>query len=178
MRKQNKKQEKRRKNKNNRLIFIILSVLFFLVLLLLIINMPLYPYYGLHTRDSEIKFMWVGQNEKALVDETIDFKNPIEVKKNQLIELEPGTYYWKTSKIGTINKFTIDSEVSIIREGDNIKNTGNTKLFIEFFKNMGLTGHAVLDVDESVEQKNATKVIASQFDEQKNKTQEEKNETN
>ncbi len=167
----------RKENKMNKNVVMAFCLALALVLFMIFfVNIPVSPEH--ETTLRHIKFDWIGLENKAFIDSDIGFSNPFEVKKGEIIVLEPGQYYWRISKIGAINGLSIDSEVSIINKNGSVKNTGNVQILVEFFKRIGLTSKIVLDVDESKEMEGDL-ALASEFDDrlglnQTNQSQENK----
>ncbi len=94
-----------------------------------------------------------------LLDENPEFTSPekIYVKNNLVINLKPGTYYWKILGVlqSEVRKLTIKSKVELkFRENlennsYDVVNAGNTRLLVNVFNNTNLIGNVVLDVGES-----------------------------
>ena len=179
-RKKKRKKVKQIKNKKQKekiiLIPIIFSIVILIILAILIINIPLNPKYGIHTTDTTTYFKWIGFATNAYVDDNPEFTSPIIVEKDEFLELKPGDYYWKTEMLSPINKFTIDSEVTItIEDGEKdetkkVRNVGNIEILLEIFKNFVLTGRTVLNLNETLDinVSNNTKIIASQYNAETN----------
>ncbi len=145
-----------------------LVIAFFLALALVLfmiffVNIPLSPINDTHTNSREIRFDWAGLSGHAFLDDNPDFVHPGEVRKGEILNLESGKYYWKIPDGGMVNEFSIDSEVSIIKKDGRIKNTGNVQILVEFFRKMGLTNKAVLEINESNEMEGDL-ALASEFD--------------
>ncbi len=145
-----------------------------LILALLFINFPLNPKNGTHTTATNIEFGWTGFASKAFIDDNLEFSSPLIIEKNRAVKLEPGEYYWKTEFLSPINSFSVDSKVAVAVEEDEngagkIRNEGNIAILLEFFRNFVKTGQAVLELDESLElnESNDTKIIASQYGDNK-----------
>jgi len=134
-------------------------------LLFVILNSSLliYPKENAHTRNSRMELEWIGMNN-AKLDENPQFTSPVAIEKNSpVIELKPGTYYWK-SGFGRTHKFTIDSEVSISVTSSSIENEtayrienqGNTRVLLDI---IGLiTGRVILEPDAVAYQKNVSEI--------------------
>ena len=67
-----------------------------------------------------------------------------------------GEYYWKVIAIknnkeisSSVGKFKIDSVVAT-EINETLKNVGNTKVDVEISNDAGITGSAVLDVNEEI----------------------------
>lgn len=107
--------------------------------------------------NTTILFEWIGLSNTVLVDDNQEFTSPITLKENAGITLEPGEYYWRTTGFSIKKQFKIDSEVTIsIKKGENnsynVENKGNVGLILETLRNRdwGITGTAILDLDESL----------------------------
>ena len=126
-----------------------------ILLVLMIGNILLEPIDNYETHSIVIRFSKLGLGN-ILVDDNPRFSSPLIVEAKS-IELDPGTYYWKTTGISEIRKFTIISDVGIeVKDrGDNreIRNVGNTDLDLRFrrWNDFGITGSAVLDVRGKME---------------------------
>ena len=175
MKKKEKVKKEKRKEKSN-ITSVIIPVISLIIIFLAIMNLPIQPSQGIHTTNTTLKFRWIGLAERAFVDDNEEFSSPIIVEKNSEVNLEPGTYYWKTEFLSPVQGFTIDSSVVIAvenaaNESQQVQNVGNIWILLEIFKNLRLTGKAVLGVNETLNlhltEKNETHVIASQYDKDK-----------
>ena len=147
-----------------------------ILFMIFFVNIPISPMH--ETTGREVKFDWIGLGNRAFIDSDQRFNDASEIRKGETIEMGPGKYYWKISETGATNPLVIESEVSIMNQGGMIKNTGNVKILVEFFKKIGLTSKAVLDVGDSSNIEDDKSIIASQYDDSYyNKTNETKNET-
>ena len=134
------------------------------VFMIFFINIPISPVH--ETTDREIKFDWIGLEDGAFVDTDQGFNDASEIRKGETVKMGPGKYYWKISETGAINSLVIQSEVSLAKQGNTVKNTGNTRILVEFFRKIGLTSRSVLDVDDSDRIEDVDGIlIASEFDE-------------
>lgn len=123
-----------------------------LLIVLLNFNILLYPEKGMQTRNTTIKFAWLGLTSYAKIDENPQFTSPLVIEReNPVAELKPGTYYWKAG-LSRIHSFIIESEVALevkpaLIENETayrIENQGNTRILLNIIRNiMGLTGRAV-----------------------------------
>ena len=106
---------------------------------------------------------------KILIDDNLDFSSPevIYAKDDLVINLKPGTYYWKVEGAlsSEIRSLTVISEIDLkIKEsGDkfSIVNSGNTRFNVDVYEYGKLKGKIVLEKDEESEA-NGTKFIGSQ----------------
>jgi len=164
MKKQNKK---RRKLK----LIWITSTIILIATLFTIFSILLYPFQNMHTASRIIEFKFTGLATKVLVDDNPDFTSPIVKTKPFIIDLDPGTYYWKTNFPSPVRTFTIDSEVAInLLEKENrtytIQNKGNTiiDLIIRNIKDWAMTGKAIVGLNEEADIKieNNSAIEASQ----------------
>lgn len=154
-------------------IYMLLNIVIIaLIFLILNINLLIYPKENMHTRSNKIRFEWIGLSNVKL-DDNPEFSSPIEIsKKNPVIELKPGKYYWKAG-LSKTQSFVIDSEVSVavnpaVVENETsyrIENQGNTRVLLNIIRKiMGLTGRVVLEPN-AVTYENASgieKIIASE----------------
>lgn len=104
-----------------------------------------------------MEFKWIGFSKTILIDDDNDFTSPITLKENEQATLEPGNYYWKTTGLSTISQFKVDSEVGIIvrrvsNDSFNIENTGNVDEIIETRQGFGITGAAILEPNQNLNQ--------------------------
>ncbi len=111
------------------------------------------------TSNNSVLFSFEKANE-ILIDDNLEFSSPQEifVEDNLIVNLKPGTYYWKVQGAlpSSVRKLTIISEVALKlkkSEGSryDLVNAGNTLLNVDIYQNENLTGSIVLDVDESKE---------------------------
>ena len=128
------------------------------------------PIDDLQTSNSSVLFEF----EKAdiiLIDDNRDFTSPdrLNVNNNFVINLKPGTYYWKAQGAGglesDIRELKILSNVDLKMKKRNNKyvlvNAGNTILNVEIYNNTEFKKNLTLAVDEEKDEK-GTKFIASQ----------------
>jgi hypothetical protein len=120
------------------------------------------------TTDTSILFAFEKAN-LILIDDNLEFTSPLEifVEDNLVINLKPGTYYWKVegALASEIRELTIESEIDLKlrkskfnKESYEIVNAGNTKLNVDVYEKGELTGNVILGVDES-EEVSGTKFI-------------------
>ena len=164
MKKQNKKRKKLK-------LIWITSTIILIATLFAIFSILLYPFQNMHTASRIIEFKFTGLATKVLIDDNPDFTSPIVKTKPFILDLEPGTYYWKTNFLSPVRTFTIDSEVTInLLKKENqtytVQNKGNTMidLIIRNIKNWAMTGKAIVGVNEEldIEVKNDSAIEASQ----------------
>ena len=99
-----------------------------------------------------------------LIDDNLEFTSPekIFVEDNILINLEPGTYYWKIKGIteSEIRKFTVISRVDLrLRKSEEnnseesqfyeVVNAGNEALNVDVYEEDNITGMFLLNPEES-----------------------------
>jgi len=149
-----------------------------LIIIILNSSIAIYPIEGMRTRNTSIKFAWLGLASYAVVDDNPDFTSPIVVEKNEMVELEPGEYYWCIPFFYTClqrKSFTIESEVSLTGKkietlGENVtylvENTGNTPSKVEVRNLLGrlITGLFILEPKaiKLVKINETAKIIAKQ----------------
>ena len=137
------------------LILIVGSALILMILVGYSRPLLISPQNELVTTNNSILFSF----EKAdfiLIDDNSDFTSPekIYVKDNLIINLRPGTYYWKIGGISEseTRELTINSEVNLkLKEAGEkyeVVNSGNTRLNVEIYDNGFYTGNIILGVDE------------------------------
>lgn len=132
----------------------------FLIAVLIVIYF-LYPKTEINVNENLVDFKSI--NAKVIIlSENPDFSNPryleIEEGGNAVLNLNPGTYYWKADN-GIIksmkNEITINSEVGIeINRTENkskLVNVGNVKINVTRNKEGVLIGYVTLGPDESKE---------------------------
>jgi len=133
---------------------IIVAVLIGSIILLLNNILLLSPSGVIYDRSPTLRWSGFSDGYQVLVSEDPDFNNPIIEKEvdgtDFAIEndLEFGEYYWKVvSKDGEsiTGYFVIDSMVQV-ENNEKVRNKGNTPILIS-----GITGGAVLDIEEEVE---------------------------
>ncbi len=126
------------------------------------------PLDGLETYNNSVLFSF-DKASIILIDDNIDFTSPQEIfiEDNLIINLKPGTYYWKIENINDVRKFTINSEVSLkVRPGNGnyeVVNAGNTALDVGIYENDELKESIVLGIDESKEV-SGTKFIGREYE--------------
>ena len=114
------------------------------------------PFDDTTTSNTSILFAF-DKGENILIDDNPEFTSPesIYAKNNLVINLKPGTYYWKVSGLvqSEVRKITILSSIDLrLRESGEkyeVVNSGNTRLNVDVYDNDALVGNVVLDVDES-----------------------------
>jgi len=108
------------------------------------------------TLERKPEFRWTGlaTTYTIMIDDNLDFSTPIIQKVDGKTftpeeNLELGEQYWKVKGIreSQVNKFTIESKVSIKKEQEDLKNDGNTRLKLE---TIPVTGAAILDIDDTI----------------------------
>ena len=114
--------------------------------------------------DRTPEFKWISRYNyfKFYLSNDKDFRNLIvseevygsNYKINQSLYF--GEYYWKVIAIknnkeisSSVGKFKIDSVVAT-EINETLKNVGNTKVDVEISNDAGITGSAVLDVNEEI----------------------------
>ena len=139
------------------------------IIVIMVVNIPIGPENHSRSTNTNPEFNWVGFATIAFVDDNPEFTSPARVEKNKKLALAPGEYYWKTEMLSPINKFNIDSEIVLEIEEQGgikkVKNIGNIEIILEFFKNIGITGKVIVDLNESydINDSNITEIIASQY---------------
>ncbi len=98
------------------------------------------------------------KGDKLYIDDNSKFTSPeiFVVSKDMLINLNPGTYYWKVEGIlpSEIRQFTITSYVELrIREtrdgrGYELVNGGNERLNVDVYEGGSLTGSFILERED------------------------------
>jgi len=132
----------------------------FLLMVLLLIYF-LYPKVNVDVDESWVRFQSINA-KVIMISNNPDFSNPrfldFSERNNFSYNLEPGTYYWKSSNNlinGLQNKFTIESEVGlgIDREDENTSliNVGNVKINVTKNKDGVMVGHIILEPEETQE---------------------------
>jgi len=128
------------------------------------------PINELETSNTSVLFSFEKGNAIYL-DDNPDFTSPekIFVKDNLIINLKPGTYYWKAEGLleSEVRTLTINSEVDLRLKdaGENyeVVNSGNTRLKVGIYDNNTLVGNVILDVDKSANV-TGTKVVGGQYE--------------
>ncbi len=148
-----------------------LAVIGLLTLLLVnLVTIPLVsPQHKLYTTDSMPELVWGGMQGDyvVLLDDNPKFSTPLtaEVSGNSYTfpqELAFGTYYWKVQAgpmSSEVRRFTLGSSVVLSREGDEVRNEGNTELLVHA---PSITGAFMLGVNETVELGAEENVMAEQ----------------
>ncbi len=119
------------------------------------------PLDGLKTTENSVLFSF-EKADTILIDDNIEFTSPekIHVKDNLIVNLKPGTYYWKVQGISQseIRKLTIESEIDLkLKEKDlekgvyDIVNAGNTVLDVGVYDKEDLQETISLGIDEEKE---------------------------
>jgi hypothetical protein len=116
------------------------------------------PIDDLTTTDGSVLFEFEKAN-LILLDDNLEFNSPQEIyaEDNLVINLKPGTYYWKVAGTleSTARKLTIQSEIELkIRDADDkyeLVNSGNTRLNVDVYENDEFTESVILGVDEDKE---------------------------
>jgi hypothetical protein len=130
------------------------------LLVYLLVNLTTIPLIGpedgVYTTERRPEFVWAGMHEQyeLLLDDDPDFGSPFltKVSGNSLRfvnDLDFGTYYWKVNSgvfSSGVRKLTIGSSIVLARGDNEVKNEGNTDVFLH-----RLTGSFLLGVDESLE---------------------------
>jgi hypothetical protein len=143
---------------------IIAGQFIFLVLALIVIYL-IYPKIEISVNGNTINFDSINGN--VIISKNPDFSNPQHIdflyKKNILLNLEPGTYYWKpyNSLIsGLKQEFIVNSEVSLLVNNSdnesNLVNVGNVKINVTKDENGRIVGYMTLEPNESKEIENET----------------------
>lgn len=131
--------------------------------------MVIAPIDNLTTSSTSILFSF-EQTGVIFIDDNLNFTSPeeINVNENKIINLKPGTYYWKfdNGALKTeIRTLTILSEVNLrlekSDEGYNVINAGNEKLNVAVYNGTSLVGNTVLDVNDNKEFSNSNKFVGS-----------------
>lgn len=122
----------------------------------------IYPKTDIELSGNVVNFNAENAN-LIIISENPDFSNPryIEIKENEnlTLNLNPGTYYWKSSNDmieGLKHEFKIESEVGMKinrneseeNESD-LVNIGNVKINVTKTKEGTMVGHIILEPDES-----------------------------
>lgn len=135
---------------------VILTSVFLMIFLVGYVNpkviMPLNEF---ETTETNILFS-IDNAEKILIDDNEDFTTPEEylVGDGVLIELEPGTYFWKAVgiRVSEVRTLTIKSEVNLELkkndEGFDVINSGNVKLNVEVYNGSQLVDNLKLGKGE------------------------------
>lgn len=145
----------------NKASFVILNLAVMAVLALLFINLLtiqlVYPNQRLKTTDRKPLFAWNGMQGDFVIflDDNPKFASPVTAKVtgNSYTpgkELDFGTYYWRVESgpfSSGVGRFTVVSSVVLSRNEKEVKNEGNTPVFVH---NPGITGAFVLGVNESI----------------------------
>ena len=126
------------------------------------------PINGFETTNNSILFS-IEKADVILIDDNPEFTSPekVYVKDNLVINLKPGTYYWKAEGIveSEVKRLTINSEVNLKLKnlGENyvIVNAGNTRLDVDIYNGTSLIDSIELDIDEEKEV-SGTKFVGSQ----------------
>jgi hypothetical protein len=131
------------------------------------------PIDDFETTDTSVLFGF-DNGEAILIDDNLEFTSPLIIyaEDNMVINLKPGTYYWKVEGVidSEIRSLTIVSEIDLkLRESGTegkyeIVNAGNTVLNVEIYRGENLEDEVVLGVDESKEV-SGTKFVGGQEDE-------------
>lgn len=125
-----------------------------------------------HITETDIVFRWHAIDNYAyyrlLVDDNPEFTSPLSIEtagnEYRISNLSVGEHYWKVIGYNkgfvesSVNSFSIDSLVSVNRTITGIRNEGNVPLLIELFAG-GITGHAVVNINQILEIKNNTNMI-------------------
>lgn len=114
------------------------------------------PLNDFETTNASVLFSF-EKGSAILIDDNPEFTSPekIYAENNLVINLKPGTYYWKVEGIinGEVRNLTVKSEVDLkLRdEGErySVVNSGNTRLKVDIYDNSTLVGNVILDVDNS-----------------------------
>ena len=109
------------------------------------------------TTNSSILFS-IEKAGEILIDDNIEFTSPdrVVVEEGLVINLKPGTYYWKAVGVlkSEIRTLTINSEVSLrlknLGESYGLVNAGNVGLNVEVYNGTSLVESVKLEVDEEV----------------------------
>ena len=150
---------------------IIIGQVIFLALVLAIVYV-LYPKTNLEVNGNFVNFRTINANV-IIISKNPDFSNPlyIDIEKNISIELNPGTYYWKSSNdyIESLkNKFTIELEVGMkIESGENeseLVNVGNVKINVTKSKEGVMIGHIILEPEQAEEIEDSGEYTGGQAD--------------
>ncbi len=114
------------------------------------------PLDGLETTNTSILFEF-GKADTIFIDDNTEFTSPILInaENDLVVNLKPGTYYWKIKGIGEskIHTLTIVSEIELrlreVGEKYELTNAGNLPLDVEIYNNSLFQGNVVLEVEES-----------------------------
>ena len=126
------------------------------------------PFTGEVTDNRMPTLSWSGLqgHYTVMLDDNPDFVSPIEKEtfgnRMKLQEgLDFGKYYWKVVSNGIESRtgeFSIVSTVELSRSGEEVKNTGNTNVWLS-----SITGAFVLGVNESAGANEEENVKAEQY---------------
>ncbi|MBM3234299.1 hypothetical protein FJZ19_04370 [Candidatus Pacearchaeota archaeon] len=139
---------------NKHIKIIIVQVIFLFVVVAVIYLV--YPRTNINVSGNAVNFE-SGNAKTIIISKNPDFSNSrfIDINKNTLISLEPGTYYWKASNNfieGWSKKFEIKSEVGLKIEEDETEselvNIGNVRVNVTRNKEGVMVGHIILEPDE------------------------------
>jgi hypothetical protein len=123
---------------------------------------------------NSVSFKWISITGYSyytlLVDDNPEFTSPLIAETNSnyrdLSNISAGNYYWKIVGYkeegnfdeSAVNQFSIQPVVSLQREGNGLRNTGNVAAFLNLIKG-SITGKAILDINSSKEIENDVKEV-------------------
>lgn len=126
------------------------------------------PVRGEATDDRRPALGWFGFQGyyTVMIDDDPSFTSPVimETGKNSARpenDLDFGKYYWKVKSNGiesATGEFSVVSTVQLSRSREEVKNTGNTNIWLN-----SITGAFVLGVNESVDVNEEENVTAEQY---------------
>lgn len=148
----------------------ILSAVILFLFLAAFTDILIYPERSQEMPVTSVQFHKIGFGEYVIVDSNKEFTSPKVLPKPYKTNLEPGTYYWKSSGISSVRDFTILSEVAINAKFNGntttVENAGNVDVDLEIIDNNLITGAAALGVGERLDLQIKNKIIlAKQKDE-------------
>lgn len=115
------------------------------------------PIDGLSTTDNFILFSFT-KGSYIILDDNEEFSSPekIYAEKDLVLNLKPGTYYWKVEGAlqSEVRKLTIQSRVElklIENEGEyDVVNSGNVPLNVSVYNRSIFTGSVVANIGEEI----------------------------
>jgi len=111
------------------------------------------PQDDLETTSTEVLFEF-SKADKILLDDNLEFSSPEEIyaENNLIVNLKPGTYYWKVIGIdeSEIRELTIKSKVDLRLQKSadgkyEVVNAGNVGLDVEIFNKGDFVGRVILE---------------------------------
>ncbi len=140
---------------------------------IMLFNLPLYPDDGDFIYYGEVIFEWRGYGSFALVDDNVLFSSPEKIERGDVLNLNPGVYYWKVSGWGITNMFEVKSLLDVgvdgvdgVDGGEYLKNKGTENANVDVKDGGKITGSFMLGVGEDknlgrVEEKEREVVVSA-----------------